>query len=145
MAGTMIATMDGYKAIEDIKEVNIHGKLNTELDEVDTINKVIYEDKTATKLYMENPNVPQTEVEWAEKQIFKKTKNRIEEINQSEYRISITGGGEVPEIGAIKDIKNYVFRIDANTDKLRAAVEEQIVKLKELYPDYEFSAVYGGK
>jgi hypothetical protein len=51
----------------------------------------------------------------------------------------------VSEIGLIKDIKNYVSRIDANTDKLRVAAEEQIVKLKELYPDYEFSAVYGGK
>ncbi len=80
MAGTMIATMDGYKAIEDIKEVNIHGKLNTELDEVDTINKVIYEDKTATKLYMENPNVSQTEAEWAEKQIKKKRKIELKQL-----------------------------------------------------------------
>lgn len=34
---------------------------------------------------MENPDFPQTEEQWAYKQIYKKGKNRIEAINQSEY------------------------------------------------------------
>ena len=55
------------------KEVNIIGvtqhKLNTELDEVDFVNNIIYEDKNASGLYMDNPDVPQTETTWAQKQI----------------------------------------------------------------------------
>lgn len=47
------------------KEVNIIGvtqhNLNTELDEVDFVNNIIYEDKNASGLYMDNPAVPQTE------------------------------------------------------------------------------------
>ena len=55
------------------KEVNIIGvtqhNLNTELDEVDFVNNIIYEDKNASGLYMDNPDVPQTETTWAQKQI----------------------------------------------------------------------------
>ncbi len=58
----------------NLKEVNIHGKINTELDEVDLVNGIIYEDKSAVKLYMDKPNVPQTEAQWAAKQIYKKAK-----------------------------------------------------------------------
>jgi len=56
------------------KEVNIHGNINTELDEVDLVNRIIYEDKSAGKLYMENPDFPQTEEQWHLKKYLKKFK-----------------------------------------------------------------------
>ena len=64
------------------KGVNIHGKINSELDEVDLINKIIYEDKNASKLYMENADFPQTEMKWAETQIFKKGKIDLKHYNK---------------------------------------------------------------
>lgn len=35
---------------------------------------MIYEDKNARGLYIENPDVPQTETQWANKQILKKVR-----------------------------------------------------------------------
>ena len=127
------------------KEVNIHGEINTEIDEVDLLNQIIYEDKSAAKLYMENPDFPQTEQQWAFKQIYKKGSNRIDAINQSEYTLSIVGSNKVPNINSLKSIKNYIFRIDADTPALRQAVEQCLQKLRLKYPEYNFSATYGGK
>lgn len=93
---------------------------------------------------MENPDFPQTEEQWAYKQIYKKGKNRIEAINQSEYSLSIVGSDSVPEIDSLKSIKSFVFRIDADTPQLRNAVENCLEKLRVNYPDYNFSATYGG-
>ncbi len=45
--------------------MNIHGKTNTEIDEVDLVNQIIYEAKSAGKLYMENADFLQTEQQWA--------------------------------------------------------------------------------
>ena len=53
----------------------------------------------------------------------------VGEINPRDFRL--TADGEVKPIETV--------------DTEEVAVEEQIVKLKELYLDYEFSAVYGGK
>ena len=78
------------------KGVNIHGKINSELDEVDLINKIIYEDKNASKLYMENADFPQTEMKWAETQIFKKGKNRLEALQQAEFKLSSKTSLEIP-------------------------------------------------
>ena len=126
------------------KEVNIHGKINTELDEIDLKNKIIYEDKNASKLYMDNPDYPQTEMQWAEKQIFKKGKNRIEALQQDEFRLSSQVSSDLPAAEELKEIKDYVFRIDADTQELRSAVQIQLDKLSELFPEFNFSATYGG-
>lgn len=126
------------------KEVNIHGNISTELDEVDLLNRIIYEDKSAEKLYMETLDFPQTEEQWANKQIYKKTINRMEAINQMEYSVSIVGSDSVPEMESLKSIKKYIFRIDADTPQLRKAVEKCLEKLREKYPEYNFLVVYGG-
>ena len=138
---------EGVKSGSDsiYKEVNIHGKINTEIDGVDLINRTIYEDKSAGKLYMEDADFPQTEQQWAFKQIYKKGSNRIDAINQSEYTLSIVGSENVPNINSLKSIRNYVFRIDADTPALRQAEEQCLDKLRAKYPKYNFSATYGGK
>ena len=129
--------------VDNPKEVNIHGKINSEIDEVDLINKIIYEDKSAAGLYMDNPDFPQTEAQWAYKQIYKKGSNRINALQQSDFTLS--GAGSLPDVKELKGIKDYVFRMDADTPGLRAAVQKELDNLKATFPDYNFSAVYGGK
>ncbi len=51
----------------------------------------------------------------------------------------------LPLVEELREIKNYVFRIDADTPALRAAVQVQLDKLSELFPEFNFSATYGGK
>lgn len=66
-------------------------------------------------------------------------------MNQSEYTLSIVGSENVPNINSLKSIRSYVFRIDADTPALCQAVEQCLVKLRAKYPEYNFSATYGGK
>ena len=94
---------------------------------------------------MDNPNVPQTEEQWALKQIFKKGSNRIIALQQTEVKLSSSISQDVPLLEEITNIRNYVFRIDADTPKLRSAVQNELNNLKTKYPDYNFSAEFGGK
>lgn len=94
---------------------------------------------------MDNPNVPQTEEQWALKQIFKKGSNRIIALQQTEVKLSSSISQDVPLLEEITNIRNYVFRIDADTPKLRLAVQNELNNLKTKYPDYNFSAEFGGK
>ena len=126
-------------------EINIHGKINSELDEVDLIEGIIYEDKNASKLYIQNPDFPQTEQQWANKQIFNKTVNRINSLQQSEFTLSSTVSTVLPTTDSLRGIRTFVFRIDADTPELRSAVSEAIYRLSKMYPDYIFKAVFGGK
>ena len=133
----------GNDPVNNLKEVNIYGKINTELDEVDLVNRIIYEDKSAVKLYMDKPDVPQTEAQWAAKQIYRKGSNRIKALQQIEFTLSVNG--ELLDVNSLKSIKNFVFRIDADTQELKAAVQQELNNLKADFPDYNFSAPYGGK
>lgn len=94
---------------------------------------------------MDNPNVPQTEEQWALKQIFKKGSNRITALQQTEVKLSSSVSQDVPLFEDITNIRKYVFRIDADTPKLRSAVQNELNNLKTKYPDYNFSAEFGGK
>ena len=151
-ADVLVEGNTGYKEgngltdiVKNPQNVNIHGNINSELDEVDMINKIIYEDKNASKLYMDSPDFPQTELQWAEKQIFNKGKNRIEALQQDELRLSSIVSSELPSADELKEIHNFIFRIDADTPELRDAVQIQLDKLSELFPEYNFGAIYGGR
>ena len=144
VADGSVSDSNDTKGTGNPKEVNIHGKINSELDEVDLINKIIYEDKNASKIYMENPDFPQTEAQWAKKQIFDRGSNRINALQQNEFKLSGPDASKIPDIQELKGIKDYVFRIDADTPELRAAVQIELSNLKEKYPDYNFSATFGG-
>ena len=133
------------------KEANIfdiNGKNLTELDEVNFIEKIIYEDKNASGLYIDNPAVPQTEEQWATKQILKKGKNRVNALLQNNFKVTVeTDTGEIIDysftISELKSIKDYVFRINEDTSELRIAVEDCLEQLRKLYPDFNFYAIYG--
>lgn len=142
---TAASPEDIDKGLGNPKEINIHGRINSELDEVDLVNKIIYEDKSASKLYMEKPDFPQTEAQWAYKQVYKKGTNRIQALQQTDMTLSSKVTDNIPEASALKDIKDYVFRIDADTPELRAAVQMELDNLKVDFPDYNFSATYGDK
>ena len=43
----------------------------------------------------------------------------------------------------LKEIKEYVFRINANTPELRAAVEDCLNELRSTYPDTDFYDIFG--
>lgn len=129
--------------IYDSKGLNL-----TELDEVDFTKQIIYEDKDATGLYMDNPDFPLTEQQWAEKQILGKGGKRIAALQNDNLKVTIeTQSGEVLDcsftVPELKDINDYVFRINADTSELRAAVEDCLNELRSAYPDMNFSAIFG--
>ncbi len=112
------------------------------------IEKIIYEDKNASGLYIDNPAVPQTEEQWATKQILKKGKNRVNALLQNNFKVTVeTDTGEIIDysftISELKSIKDYVFRINEDTSELRIAVEDCLEQLRKLYPDFNFYAIYG--
>ena len=45
--------------------------------------------------------------------------------------------------GELKSINDYIFRINADTPELRAAVEGCVERLRVLYPNYNISVEYG--
>ena len=110
---------------------------------MDFLNKVIYEDKNAQGLYMGNPDYPQTEMQWAEKQIIGKGKNRIDALKQDTFRVRINSVDYPLLVDDLRGIKTYVFRVNADTPELRKAVDYWIKELENLYSEYDFSAVYG--
>ncbi len=105
---------------------------------------IIYEDKDASGLYRSDLDFPQTELQWAEKQILKKGRNRIRALQQEDFTLSSLVSSELPSIEELKQIRTFVFRINADTDALRSAVQSQVDELARLYPDYNFSVKYGG-
>lgn len=130
--------------IYDSKGLNL-----TELDEVDFTKKIIYEDKNATGLYIEKPDVSLTEQQWAEKQILVKGGKRVAALQNDNLKVTIeTKSGEVLDcsftVPELKEIEDYVFRINADTPELRIAVEDCLNELQAAYPNMNFSAIFGG-
>ncbi len=98
---------------------------------------------------MENPDVPLTEQQWAEKQILVKGGKRIAALQNDDLIVTIeTKSGEVLDcsftVPELKEIDDYVFRINADTPELREAVEECLDELRTTYPNMNFSAIFGG-
>lgn len=128
----------------NVKLIDIRGAINSEIDEVDFANKIMYEDKSANGLFMENPDKPQSPSEWAERHIGKEGGNRLNALSQDKYKLVFDKKEPVDFLKEdICRIKNYVFRINADTPELRAAVDSCIADLNEKYPEYEISVIYG--
>lgn len=130
------------------KNPNKFGQNLAELDEVDFINNIIYEDKSAGGLYIPNPNVPKTEADWAADKVLKSARDKIQAVSNNDFSIRINKNGTITQYSFMKDelksIREYIYRIDADTPALRTAVENCLVQLRQEFPSYSFSAVYGG-
>ncbi|ANY68436.1 hypothetical protein BBD42_19635 [Paenibacillus sp. BIHB 4019] len=132
------------------KEVEIADKQGNplgEFDEIDLVNKVFHEDKSAEGLSVISPKTGkpfQTADKWAEKQIYAKTKERILNLKKVDHtRPTKNGSVEIPTLDEIKDVRRFNFRMNADTPELREAVQKVIEKLKKEFPDYTFTAEFG--
>lgn len=132
------------------KEVEIADKQGNplgEFDEIDLVNKIFHEDKSAEGLSVINPKTGkpfQTAEKWANKQIYAKTKERILNLQKVDHtRPTKNGSVEIPTLDEIKDVRRFNFRMNADTPELREAVQKVIEKLKEEFPDYTFTAEFG--
>ncbi|OMG45546.1 hypothetical protein BK140_31660, partial [Paenibacillus macerans] len=132
------------------KEVEIADKQGNplgEFDEIDLVNKIFHEDKSAEGLSVINPKTGkpfQTVEKWANKQIYAKTKERILNLQKVDHtRPTKNGSVEIPTLDEIKDVRRFNFRMNADTPELREAVQKVIEKLKEEFPDYTFTAEFG--
>ena len=139
------------KSVKLNKEIEItdsNGKCLGEFDEIDLDNKIFYEDKTAKGLDTINPKTgkpSQTPQEFADKQIYTKTKNRINNLmNAEETRQAKTNIVEkVPNRSELQKIKKFVFRLDGDSPELRKAVENSVQNLQLEFPDYSFEVTFG--
>ncbi len=136
------------KLNKEIEITDSNGKCLGEFDEIDLDNKIFYEDKTAKGLDTINPktgNPSQTPQEFADKQIYTKTRNRINNLMNSEgTRQAKTNIVEnVPNISELQKIKKFVFRLDGDSPELRKAVENSVKNLQLEFPDYSFEVTFG--
>ncbi len=136
------------KLSKEIEIVDSKGKCLGEFDEIDIGNKIFYEDKTAKGLDTINPRTgkpSQTPQEFANKLIYAKTKNRINNLlNSTGTRQAKTNiVDNVLDIKTLQEIKTFIFRLDGDSAELKRAVQESIEKLQLEFPDYTFDATFG--
>lgn len=136
------------KSAKEVEIINQRGESLGELDEIDIENKIFYEDKSAQGLNKVNPKTglpAQTPQQFADKQILTKTRNRINAFEKAtSTRATKNGSSEIPSLEDIKNIKEFVFRLDGDTAELRQAVTNSLNQLRKEFPDYKFSAKFGG-
>jgi len=139
-----------FKPLKEVEIVDKNGRPIGEFDEIDMKNGIIYEDKTAKGLDILNPKTglpAQTAQQFADKQILTKTRNRINNLQNSAVssRPTANGSPEVPSLEEIKGIRQFVFRLDGDTPELREAVERSLEQLRKEFPEYTFDVQFGGK
>ena len=86
----------------------------------------------------------QTPDEWAAKQIYGNTVTRIQGLQvATATRATAHGSADVPTIDELRPLRRLVFRIDADDAALRTAVTDQLERLRTVFPDWEFDALFG--
>lgn len=137
------------KVYRGVEFVDKRRKPIGEFDGVDLENKVFFEDKTAMGLDRVNPRTglpTQTTQQFTDKQLYEKTRNRIENLKEAlETRPTKDGSKEVPTLEEIRSIREFTFRMDGDTPELRDAAENSLNRLRQEYPDYTFNILFGGK
>jgi hypothetical protein len=129
--------------------------IDFELDRVDIKKGVIIEDKIA-KGFEKNPKPLEAAKDWAEKQIYKKTKNKIEFIKNKADHVYFDpksqGSPHLPTIEQVKGIKKFEFRLQVDQgvlkpeimEALRTEIDAAIKTLKTEFPDWSFEIIFGG-
>jgi len=109
----------------------------------------IREDKSALGLHSINPRTGKPapdsdERSWAERQIFKKTVNRINNLATADATRPAAGGSRVhPSIDELRTVREYEVVIDGDSPVLRAEVEAALGRLRLAFPRWKFTAKFG--
>ncbi|MCK9861161.1 PrsW family glutamic-type intramembrane protease [Paenibacillus sp. ATY16] len=136
-----------YKGVELYDSRN--GALG-EFDGIDVENGIFYEAKSAEGLNRIHPKTgkpQQTPQQFTDKQLYQKTKTRINNLMQKAVgtRTTPDGTSEIPSLEDIKSIRRFQFQLDGDTPELRAAAENSLNRLRQEFPDYTFSIRFGVK
>ncbi|MCM3628384.1 PrsW family intramembrane metalloprotease [Paenibacillus glycanilyticus] len=136
-----------YKGVELYDSKN--GALG-EFDGIDVENGIFYEAKSAEGLNRIHPKTgkpQQTPQQFTDKQLYQKTKTRINNLMQKAVgtRTTPDGTSEIPALEDIKNIRNFQFQLDGDTPELRAAAENSLNRLRQEFPDYTFTIRFGVK
>jgi hypothetical protein len=102
------------------------------------------EDKSARGL--RHPKNKQTPAEWARKQIFEKTNTRIKNLQDAvgaRPRPDGLGAPSVPSLDDLRRIREFEFVIESADPDVRAAVDTELVNLREQHPGFRFTASFG--
>ena len=131
----------------EVEIVDATGKPIGEFDGIDMKSGTFIEDKSATGIETLNPRTGkpfQTAEQWAAKQIYTKSVNRIENLKKAaETRATKSGSSVVPALEKIKDFRNLHFVIDSKNFNIARAVADELANLKKQYPDWHFTADFG--
>ena len=141
--------VEGEDFFKEVEIVDAKGKPVGEFDEIDLQNGIFFEDKSAKGLSRVNPRTglpAQTPQEFADKQILLKTRNRINNLQNSAVatRATTNGTQTVPSLDQIQNVRRFEFRLDGDTPELRSAVGNSLERLKTEFPDFNFNATFGG-
>ncbi|MBD2868897.1 PrsW family glutamic-type intramembrane protease [Paenibacillus arenilitoris] len=136
-----------YKGVELYDSRN--GALG-EFDGVDIENGIFYEAKSAEGLNRIHPKTgkpQQTPQQFTDKQLYQKTKTRINNLLEKAVgtRTTPDGTSEIPTLEQIKGIRHFQFQLDGDTPELRAAAENSLNRLRQEFPDYTFTIRFGVK
>ncbi|MBO0940098.1 hypothetical protein J2I47_26380, partial [Fibrella sp. HMF5335] len=131
----------------EVEIIDATGKPIGEFDGIDMKSGTFIEDKSATGIGTINPRTGkpfQTAEQWAAKQVYTKSVNRIENLKKAAAtRATKSGSSSIPSLGEIKDFKNLHFVIDSKDSSIASAVADQLANLKKQYPDWNFTAEFG--
>jgi hypothetical protein len=128
----------------NVEFVDARGSPLGEFDQI--ANGVLVEDKSARGLGTINPKTgkPQeTADQWAQGQIFEKTDARISNLQKAVSTRTKDSNG-APSLDEIKAMRHLEFRIESTAPEIQRAVQTQIDRLKAKYPDWTFTAKFGG-
>nr|WP_273388477.1 PrsW family glutamic-type intramembrane protease [Cohnella zeiphila] len=118
-----------------------------EFDGIDVEKGIFYEAKSAKGLDRIHPKTgkpQQTPQEFTDKQLYQKTKVRIQNLQKAVgTRRTSDGTPEIPTLDQIKGIRNFQFQLDGDSPALRAAAENSLNRLRQEFPDYTFSIRFG--
>lgn len=130
-----------------VEIVDATGNPLGEFDEI--VDGAFIEDKSAAGLSVINQATGQpyqTAQSWAVTHIYDKTAIRIANLEKaSETRPKIGGSDNVPSLDEIKDIREIKFRVESTESSVKVAVESQIKRLTQDFPEWKFSAEFGNK
>ncbi|MCD4724437.1 MAG: DUF4157 domain-containing protein [Bacteroidales bacterium] len=140
--------IDVYNRItRGVEFVDGRGITLGEFDGVDMRNSMFIEHKSASGLSRVNPRTgrpQQTPQQWAQNQITKKTRIRINNLARvSSTRAANGADYSVPGLAKIQGFRHIYFKLDGNTPALRAAVFAELAVLKAEFPGWKFTADFG--